>query len=87
MDMSLDHSGKEAILYTANQVKVPMHMGYTYTLCTLPISCPEYHIMVLVDNGSFGFLGITNSVVTFEPYGRNFNVGDWIYICQPLILY
>ncbi len=64
-----------------------MYEGYTYTLCTLPISCPDYHIMVLADNGYFGFLGIVNNVVTFEPYGRNFEVGDWIYIHQSVILY
>lgn len=87
MDISLIRSGKEAVLYTANQVKVPMYAGYTYTLCTLSVSCPEYHIMVLVDNGTFGFLSIVNNVVTFEPYRRNFEVGDWIYIHQSVILY
>ena len=87
MDMAFIRSGRVATLYSGNEIKMPMYEGYTYTLGTLPVSCPHYYIMILVGNGSFGFLKITNNVVTFEPYARNFSVGDWIYIHQSLILY
>lgn len=87
MDMAFIRSGRVATLYSGNEIKMPMYEGYTYALGTLPVPCPHYYIMILVGNGSFGFLKITDNVVTFEPYARNFNVGDWIYIHQSLILY
>lgn len=87
MDMAFIRSGRVATLYSGNEIKMPMYEGYTYTLGTLPVSCPHYYIMILVGNGSFGFLSITDNIVTFEPYARNFSVGDWIYIHQSFILY